>query len=118
MSDEQLATLVLDTLEFYTLLVTLIFGAYGFALGRLWPEKSLLPPRSVLWLMPGFAVACVSVVLVVTTYKDLAVAASGQELPAFYRDWLNSYWSFHIYLAASAFFGVAGLVVARKSGGR
>lgn len=115
--DQQLIDLALSVLQFNILLLTLILGAQGFALGRIWPEKKQLPPSSAFWLLPGFALALTSVVLLASDYRALAAGVSGNEVPGAFKKWLNSYWLFHYSLAASILLTSLGIVIARKPRG-
>lgn len=93
MDQGEFVAVVVGSLEFHSTIGLLILGAYGFAIGRRWPETSNRPmPRTLKRFAPGIVIVAVALVLVGVEYVRLAGAISGNSLVTYAASWGGKIW--------------------------
>jgi len=94
---------LIKSLEFRTTLITLLLGAYGFAIGRMWPEGEGLFPKRILRLLPG-AIACIAALVILNReYRLLASAISQDKVLVYATEWATRLQWFDVSIAFGTF---------------
>jgi hypothetical protein len=87
MDPAKFVDIVLKALEFRTTTLTLVLGATAFAMGRMWPEKTLRPRAGILYFAPSVLASGWAFWQLRDTYADISKAVAHDTVPVFAAAW-------------------------------
>lgn len=110
----KLIDVILKALEFRSTVLTLVLGATAFAIGRMWPEKSLVPDRRLmLRFAPAFGFCIAAFWKLGRDFAQLAAAAAGSGMMVFTANWLNDVFWVDLMIGAAFLCLCLGVGLAR-----
>ena len=98
-----LVSVINASFEFRATVIAIVLAAYGFAIGRGWPEKQTVPKDrlKLLALMPGVAAFIYAIYHTGQGYVDLGLSVSGRSTIDYATIWPQTLRCVDIGLAAS-----------------
>ena len=101
MNDGDFVSIVTKSLEYHSSIALLVLGAYGFAVGRIWPEQGWPDRQQLFRLIPGFVIAGLVLLRIGLEYTRLGAAISGRSITDYATQWPSHVWIDELLTAAA-----------------